>query len=100
MITKIEYDEAISTISTFLMVEICPNLLKSEEIIKTILTIISSTQPTICEWTGMLMRPGIYSLLNLTHGKTLQILGQYPPNVGNPMATKAECKHHHNLWKF
>ncbi len=36
---------------------------------------------------------------NPTHGKILQILGQYPP-LGNPMATEAECQQYCDQLKF
>ncbi len=82
MSTKIEYDDAISTIGTLQKVEPHQNynLLKWEEIINTCLVMIPSTQFTILGWTGMFMIPEIYALLEpnpwqdiVNHGAVLLI---------------------------
>ncbi len=103
MSTKIEYDNAISTIGILPTFEPCPNiynLLKLEEIINTRLKMIPSTQFTIFEWEGMFIRPEMYALSDPDTWQDPVSSGEVPPGMGNPMAIEAKHKHHQDLWRI
>ncbi len=57
---------------------------------------IPSTQSSVLGWAGMFMRPEIYSLSKTNPWKYPANLWAVSPNVDNPMATEAECKHNHD----
>ncbi len=48
----------------------------------------------------MFIRPEIYALSERNPWQDPANPGAVPPDIGNPMATEAECKHHCNLWKI
>ncbi len=102
--TKIEHDDALSTISILPMVEPCPkiyNHLKLEEIINICFAMIPSTQSTILGWARIFRRPDIYALSEPNPWQDPANPGPVPPDVRNSMATEAECKHHCNkIWKM
>ncbi len=89
MSTKIEYDDAISTISTLPTVEPFPNIynvLKLEEIINTHTALIPSIQSTILELARMFMRPEISVLSEPNPWQDPANPGAVPHDMGNPMA--------------
>ncbi len=103
MSTKIEHDDAVSTIGTLPTVEPHPNiysLLKLEEIINTRLAMIPTSQSTILGWVGMFMRPDIHALSEPNPWQNPANPGAVPPNKGNPMTSEAEREHHNDIWKI
>ncbi len=102
MSTKVEYDDAVSIISTLPMVEPCPNIycfLKLGEIINTHKSMFPSIQSSINGWTKMFMQQKISSLSKSNPLQDLANPGVAFPDIGNPNATDVKCKHYHELWK-
>ncbi len=97
MSTKVEYVDSVSTISTLQMDEPCLNIYhprKLKEIINTRITMMPFIQSQNLGWTGMFMRLAIDSLSEPNPWQDPANLGVVIPDIGNPMDTVTEHKHH------
>ncbi len=102
MSTKIEYDDAISTISILLMVKSCPNIyniLKLEEILNTHLSMIPSTQSFVVGWARIFMRPEKHALSEPNLWQDPVNPETITPDVGKINTKDVEFEHHHDLWR-